>query len=52
VRRALNYAVDYETLGSSLWGDGFRRMAALQIPAFGPLYESRVRRGLNPTQLR
>ncbi len=40
VRRALNHAVDYDMLGSSLWGDGFRRMAALQIPAFGPLYDA------------
>lgn len=40
VRRALNHAVDYETLGRSLWGDGYRRLAALQIPAFGALYDS------------
>src|SRR5260221_501039 len=40
VRRALNHAVDYDMLGSSLWGDGFRRMAALQIPTFGPLYDA------------
>lgn len=39
VRRALNHAVDYETLGRSLWGDGFRRLAALQIPTFGALYD-------------
>jgi peptide/nickel transport system substrate-binding protein len=40
VRRALNHGVDYETLGQSLWGPQFRRMAALQIPAFGEFYES------------
>ncbi len=39
VRRALNHAVDYETLGRSLWGPAFRRMPALQIPAFGELYD-------------
>jgi peptide/nickel transport system substrate-binding protein len=40
VRQGLNYAVDYETLGRSLWGPEFRRMAALQTPAFGPLYDA------------
>jgi peptide/nickel transport system substrate-binding protein len=40
VRRALNHAVDYETLGRSLWGPAFRRMPALQIPAFGDLYDA------------
>ncbi|HEV7265037.1 MAG TPA: ABC transporter substrate-binding protein [Falsiroseomonas sp.] len=35
VRRALNFAVDYDTLGRSLWGEGYRRVAALQIPAHG-----------------
>jgi peptide/nickel transport system substrate-binding protein len=40
LRRALNFAVDYDTLGRSLWGEGYRRMAALQIPAFGDLYDS------------
>jgi peptide/nickel transport system substrate-binding protein len=40
VRRALNHAVDYDMLGRSLWGAGFRRMAALQIPAFGDLYDA------------
>jgi peptide/nickel transport system substrate-binding protein len=39
VRRALNFAVDYDTLGRSLWGEGFRRMAALQLPSFGDLYQ-------------
>jgi peptide/nickel transport system substrate-binding protein len=40
VRRAMNHAVDYDTLGQSLWGPQFRRMAALQIPAFGDLYDA------------
>ncbi len=40
VRRGLNHAVDYDMLGRSLWGPGFRRMAALQIPAFGDLYDA------------
>lgn len=39
VRQALNVAVDYDTLGRSLWGEGFRRMAALQLPSFGALYD-------------
>jgi peptide/nickel transport system substrate-binding protein len=39
VRRALNHAVDYDTLGTALWGPGFRRMAALQIPAFGRYFD-------------
>jgi len=40
VRRALNHAVDYDALGRSLWGPGFRRMPALQIPAFGEFYDA------------
>jgi peptide/nickel transport system substrate-binding protein len=44
VRRGLNYAVDYEMLGRSLWGASFQRMPALQIPAFGELYDA-TRRG-------
>jgi peptide/nickel transport system substrate-binding protein len=40
VRRALNHAVDYDMLGRSLWGASFRRMPALQIPAFGDLYDA------------
>lgn len=40
VRQALNYAVDYDTLGSSLWGPKFKRMAALQTPAFGDFYDA------------
>lgn len=40
VRRALNHAVDYETLGRGLWGPGFRRLAALQMPAYGALYDA------------
>jgi peptide/nickel transport system substrate-binding protein len=40
VRQGLNHAVDYDTLGRSLWGEGYRRMAALQIPAFGDLYDA------------
>src|SRR5262245_1773530 len=39
VRQALNYAIDYEQLGRAMWGDDFQRMAALQIPAFGDLYD-------------
>jgi peptide/nickel transport system substrate-binding protein len=27
-------------MGQALWGEGFRRMAALQIPAFGDLYDA------------
>ena len=44
VRRALNHAVDTETLGRSLWGAAFQPMRALQIPAFGDLYDA-SRRG-------
>ncbi len=40
VRQALNHAVDYDTLGQSLWGPAFRRMPALQVPAFGDLYDA------------
>lgn len=40
VRQGLNAAVDYDTLGRSLWGEGFHRMAALQLPAFGPFYDA------------
>lgn len=40
VRRALNFAVDYDTLGRTLWGPSYRRMAALQIPAFGEYYDA------------
>jgi peptide/nickel transport system substrate-binding protein len=40
VRQGLNYAVDYDTLGRSLWGPQYRRMAALQTPAFGDLYDA------------
>ncbi|MCW0233780.1 MAG: ABC transporter substrate-binding protein [Ferrovibrio sp.] len=40
VRRALNHAVDCDLLGRSLWGPGYRRMAALQVPAFGALYDA------------
>ena len=39
VRQALNYAIDDDLLGRALWGDDFRRMAALQVPAFGDLYD-------------
>ncbi|MFI5011462.1 MAG: ABC transporter substrate-binding protein [Hyphomicrobiales bacterium] len=39
IRRALNHAVDYELMGRALWGDGFRRMAALQLPSFGDFYD-------------
>lgn len=40
VRRGLNHAVDMETLGKSLWGPNFQRMAALQTPAFGDYYDA------------
>jgi peptide/nickel transport system substrate-binding protein len=40
VRRALNHAVDYDMLGQSLWGPDFRRLSALQVPAYGPLYDA------------
>lgn len=40
VRQGLNFAVDYDTLGRSLWGEGFRRMAALQLPSFGEYFEA------------
>lgn len=40
VRRALNHAVDTDALGRALWGPDFRRMAAMQVPAFGELYEA------------
>jgi peptide/nickel transport system substrate-binding protein len=39
VRQALNYAVDYDLMGRTLWGDGFQRMAALQVPSYGPFYD-------------
>jgi peptide/nickel transport system substrate-binding protein len=39
VRQALNHAIDDELLGRALWGDDFQRMAALQVPAFGELYD-------------
>jgi peptide/nickel transport system substrate-binding protein len=39
VRQALNYAIDCDPLGRALWGDDFQRMAALQVPAFGDLYD-------------
>ncbi|WP_342362671.1 ABC transporter substrate-binding protein [Terrarubrum flagellatum] len=41
VRQGLNYAVDYDALGSSLWGPRFKRMAALQLPSFGELYDAK-----------
>jgi peptide/nickel transport system substrate-binding protein len=40
VRQGLNVAVDYDTLGRALWGEGFRRMAALQLPSFGDYYDA------------
>ena len=40
VRQALNFAVDYDLLGHSLWGAGYQRMAALQLPSFGDLYDA------------
>ncbi len=43
VRRALNHAVDTDSLGRSLWGPGFKPMRALQIPAFGNLYDANRR---------
>jgi peptide/nickel transport system substrate-binding protein len=39
VRQALNYAVDYDLMGRALWGENFHRMAALQLPSFGDLYD-------------
>lgn len=39
VRQALNYAIDDDLLGRSLWGDDFKRMPAMQVPAFGDLYD-------------
>lgn len=45
VRRALNHALDRETMGRALWGEGFRPMAAQQIPAFGEYFQA-DRRGL------
>ncbi len=41
VRQGLNFAVDYDTLGESLWGPKFQRMAALQLPAFGDFYDAK-----------
>ncbi|NKC29657.1 ABC transporter substrate-binding protein [Falsiroseomonas selenitidurans] len=43
VRRALNHAVDTELLGRALWGAAFKPMPALQIPAFGDLYDAQRR---------
>jgi peptide/nickel transport system substrate-binding protein len=45
VRQALNHAIDHAMLGRALWGDSYRPMPALQIPAFGAMYEPQ-RRGL------
>ena len=45
VRRALNHAIDTESLGRALWGEDFKRLPALQVPAFGDLYD-RGRPGL------
>jgi peptide/nickel transport system substrate-binding protein len=39
VRQALNHAIDDDLLGRALWGDDFQRMTALQMPAFGELYD-------------
>ena len=44
VRRALNYAVDYDAMGRALWGENFRRLPALQLPSYGDLFD-RDRRG-------
>jgi peptide/nickel transport system substrate-binding protein len=39
VRRALNHAIDAQTLGAALWGEKFERMAALQVPSYGPFFD-------------
>ncbi len=39
IRRALNYAVDYDMMGRALWGEGFRRLPALQLASYGDLYD-------------
>jgi peptide/nickel transport system substrate-binding protein len=39
IRRALNYAVDYDMMGRALWGEGFRRLPAFQLPSYGDLYD-------------
>jgi len=44
VRRGLNHAIDYDMLGRALWGPAYKPMPALQIPAFGDLYDA-TRRG-------
>jgi peptide/nickel transport system substrate-binding protein len=43
VRRGLNHAIDYEMLGRALWGAEYKPMPALQIPAFGDLYDANRR---------
>jgi peptide/nickel transport system substrate-binding protein len=40
VRQGLNFAVDYDLLGRTLWGPGFKRMAAMQTPSWGPFYDA------------
>jgi peptide/nickel transport system substrate-binding protein len=45
VRQALVHAVDTELLARTLWGEGAHRMAAMQVPSFGDLYD-RDRKGL------
>lgn len=39
VRKALNYAIDYDMLGRAIWGDSFARPNGFQLPSFGDLYE-------------
>lgn len=39
MRQALNHAIDYDVLGRTIWGDGFKRPNGLQTPAFGDLYD-------------
>jgi peptide/nickel transport system substrate-binding protein len=45
VRQALVHAVDTGLIAHTLWGEGAGRMAALQLPSFGPYYD-RDRPGL------
>eukprot|EP01037_Dinobryon_pediforme_P016062 gene16062-16234_t len=45
VRQALVHAVDTELLARTLWGENAHRVAAMQVPSFGDLYD-RDRKGL------
>lgn len=39
MRKALSHAIDYDTLGRTIWGETFVRPNGLQTPSFGDLYD-------------